>query len=158
MSDKTRRNSTFLARIGFEDEDLRSPEHDQMSFFLASTGNFRAVAEDAGIKLNQEAWRTWIPADIWEKGRVRLEFPITKGSGQYSTIIGYADAVFGVGYPLILIEAKTSIPNPMETLRQLNTYKEFFRGELILWMPGIDENIASIFRSQRIFVSNFNKH
>lgn len=146
---------TFLQRLGFEDDDLRSPEHDQMSFFLADPANFRKIAEDSGLVLHEFFNSSHIPDNYWELGKVSLEHPITKGKDQYSTIIGYGDAFYGISRPSILIEAKTKLQNPMETLRQINTYRQFFSGPVILWFPGIDEKTASIFRSQGIFVSNF---
>lgn len=114
---------------------------------------------------------------------VRLEVPVCKGQGEYKVIIGYADAIVSLDlvleceklltYPdcrgghttetkaesltiskTILVDAKPSIPNPMETLRQFNTYREHLADvHHLLWCPPCPENVKTIFQQQGIYVS-----
>ena len=52
-----------------------------------------------------------------------------------------------------LIEAKTTMDNPMDIMRQMKTYGQFFTGRLILWCESITDQQKKIFESQQILVS-----
>jgi len=54
------------------------------------------------------------------------------------------------------IEAKPAVKNPMQVLRQLRTYREFFpcKTQFILWCPTLSEKLFSVFTSQNIYVCN----
>lgn len=187
-----RKRRTFLEQIGFNDPDLKCPEHDRMSFALSDPQFCRDMLLDAGVSCGSVS-------------TTKLESPIEKGAGQYAVIIGYADSIIeftaeaspvyllikeiinakvlitlndeGLRYnapvgamsddlraKIVLhrdelikilrddymmnprhkgealdashlphpchfscvVDAKTSLPNPMETLRQMNTYRNFF--------------------------------
>ena len=54
----------------------------------------------------------------------------------------------------LYIEAKTSMTNPMEVLRQMKFYQAEIKsgGPMLLWCPGIEAEIAKVFRMQNIYV------
>ena len=169
---------SMLEKMGFVDEDLKCPAHDAMSFALAG--------KDFSSRLLMDAVR-FKEKFLWKVSKIQLEYPIRKGEGKFSTIVGYADARIGIDLyehgsdqarrvnEGIFIEAKPSLPNPMETLRQIKTYKEIMYQETrthynsygkhsflddgidhiwVLWCPGLSEEVASIFRQQGVRTSN----
>lgn len=156
---------SYMEKLGFKDPDLKCPEHDRMSFAMADP--------EFMMQLCYEAWSTWPKggpqiSEI-ECTLISLEHPIVKGDGQYKIIIGYVDAVAQIGYVetwsdgsrgkrsrLIVVEAKPRLENPMETLRQIKTYREFFESRepaFLLWCPEISDSQARIFAGQNILVS-----
>lgn len=171
---KVNSQQTLAHRLCAEDPDLKCPEHDKMSFMLAMPETWR--------KLLRREMMPDVPgeAEFW-LGKICLEYPITKGSGQYQTVIGFADAKCTVNVEIqdehsrlfrgwnnetwcgttatarlskaVIVEAKPKIANPMETLRQLNTYRNFIDAIFLLWCPTIEEKTKTVFLSQGIFVS-----
>jgi hypothetical protein len=182
MEDK-KKNSTWIQRLCENDPDLRCAEHDQMSFLLAAGETIKRLCLDAGIAFpNALIEDIETPEVTGIQVESYLEHPITKGKGEYQVIIGFADAlckikISGVGVQefykrncntetykekggfvkefCLLIEAKPTIINPMEVLRQLKTYRQFIspNTKLLLWCPTITQNVAAIFRGQKIYVS-----
>ena len=220
---------TWVNKLCQGDPDLKCPEHDRMSFLLADKRIILELCRDAGWSIEADIKRrddAFLRIHAIEIGKISLEHPVTKGSGEYQTIIGFADALCSivVSYfraepafdqeiegersrikkenavalaewecrhrglisriipsvddpepirrqlpdrrevqvevqscfesdPLLLVEAKPHIPNPMETMRQLKTYRNFFSGRILLWCPEILPTVAKIFRDQEILVA-----
>lgn len=159
------KSGTLVAKLCSEDPDLKCPEHDRMSFLLADPSTWNRLIECVDI-----------PHYRFVGGeKISLEHPITKGEGAYQVIVGFVDAlrvyritVQDPGYDVafqssvaIFVEAKPKISNPMEVLRQLNTYRKFSGASrsgdkpvFLLWCPTIDEKTRQVFSSQGIFVSS----
>lgn len=125
-------DQTLLQRMGFSDPDRRTPAHDKACVAIATDPErfIRRVRQrDAVTRIN-----------------CHLEVPLQKGSGQYTTTIGFIDAVIewrgpcqigtafgsyetidGVtwGSLSMLVEVKTTIDSIGNLLRQMNLYREY---------------------------------
>jgi hypothetical protein len=158
--------TTLAQKLCLNDPYLKCPKHDEMSFILADP--------DCAVVLIRDAEPSLGPCTML---KTRLEFPLTKGEGKYEVIVGFIDALAIIEIPLeeeeieynqqgcgkivsvakryFFIEAKPQIPNPMEVLRQLNTYRKFTtkRSNFLLWCPAIQPEVAEIFRQQKILIS-----
>ena len=71
-------DNTLLKRMGFSDPDRRSTEHDDACISLATDG----------MKIVR-LWPRWGARDL----KVLLENPLQKGSGQYTSTLGFVDAL-----------------------------------------------------------------
>lgn len=206
--------NTMMEKMGFRDDDLRCPKHDEMSLILgderlcfrmaSKSLEIRAFCYDAIEKAEKncigfycESTNTFYSGFIDRDNCIStdivglsLEHPVCKGEGRYKAIVGYLDcflqfrmrfeiesSAFKIrprncddelhkgkrtlyAYANICIEAKPSLTNPMETLRQIKTYKEFFntpphdRSQLLheityflLWCPSVDAKMKALFEN-----------
>lgn len=102
---------TMLAKFGFADVDKKLPLHDLACQYLAETENARKIFElyilpDYGERLRY--LKTWEEGDrgyadglrvfvessaliSFSKSSPRFEIPISKGTGQYMTTVGFLD-------------------------------------------------------------------
>lgn len=71
-------DNTLLKKMGFSDTDRRSPDHDDACVSLATEG-MKVV----------RLWPRWGARDL----KVKLEHPLQKGSGQYTSTLGFIDAL-----------------------------------------------------------------
>ncbi len=135
-------NNTLLSKMGFSDADKRMPAHDEACLSIASGP--RAILSLLGLKDEIDA--------------VDLEFPLSKGSGQYKTTVGFIDVVIRSSSDSIVIEVKTRIDSIGELLRQMNLYRSysdpFFEspqhfGKYVIWsLDPADARLASVLHSQ----------
>lgn len=98
-------NRTLLASLGFSDADKRDPRHDLAGQYLALQENHMrlalkyAQARD-GKPMSSRVWDgrsdslfNFTRKSTAELRAPQLEHAISKGSGQYKTTIGFADAM-----------------------------------------------------------------
>jgi hypothetical protein len=98
---------TLLARLGFSDPDKKDPRHDLACQYLALRENQERMVDVVlvGELKARRITRLTLPPE-WEESpvrnvvrayenkhveRVSLEVPVSKGSGQYKTTIGFLD-------------------------------------------------------------------
>ncbi len=111
---------TLLARLGFSDPDKKEPLHDRACAYLAEDAQARRLISmvDDGALPPPRGWdwsrRSWCQectveeardkedstASIFDDGRIggvvaTLERPLTKGSGQYASTLGFLDTCLG---------------------------------------------------------------
>jgi len=108
-----RKDKANLRNAGFVDSDLMTDEHDQIMIWLYE--NIDEIAGEMGYEVEDAEWEAALP----------------KGTGQYKTIIGYADLLVSTSTGQRLIfEVKSKIKNVGETIRQIRQY-DFFVGHAI---------------------------
>lgn len=164
--------------MGFNDKDLCCPKHDQMSFALV---NKKKVAK----LLSPILQRIFNEPNTNKRNRffvkdVSLEYPLCKGENQYKVIVGFLDCLAEVEIEtmesrencdkewtkkelmICPIEAKPSMPNPMETMRQINTYREYIGNScrlrtdyclFIVWCPTANQELVEVFSNEHIFLT-----
>lgn len=127
-----RKDKANLRNAGFVDSDLMTDEHDQIMIWLHE--NINEIIEGKGYTVNFAQW----------------ERPISKGSGQYRTIVGYADLfVSTVEGHNFIFEVKSKIKNVGEAIRQIRQYQFFARdASYVIVCPS--NKFESILESQRI--------
>jgi hypothetical protein len=83
---------TLLAKLGFADPDKKNPDHDLACLYLRDTSTkdhlakwFAELAEKSGAYRNAKV-----------TVKTALEYHLQKGTGEYATTIGFADAIFRV--------------------------------------------------------------
>lgn len=94
---------TYLEKLGFFDEELRTPKHDDMFLWLIE--NYRTVIKHFDPNYNFEKYNEKIVGEYPVKVR--------------DFIVGFLDAQIN-GYAF---EIKTQINSIGELLRQINTYR-----------------------------------
>jgi hypothetical protein len=141
------RDYTLLAKLGFADPDKQDPTHDAACRYLAQPEVAQKLWALSSEILNspgmyadasQHLVRFSNSASTTELAAATVEAPISKGSGQYKTTIGFMDVVlygkqqsadvevrrslpaFGVG-----IEVKHTQKSIHDAVRQINLYREY---------------------------------
>jgi hypothetical protein len=115
---------TMLSRLGFADPDKRNGLHDSVISLLVT----------ASDEVKKEVIGRLIPnfaAKILGTVYASSEVPLAKGEGQYKTVIGFLDLVFGFdveghGRRELIVEVKVGWPGVGDVVRQLNLYREFY--------------------------------
>ena len=133
-------DQTLLARLGFQDPDRKTPDHDLACRYLSQRDQLRKIV--ALYLPFSERWGAYgnhptrdIAFDMCAAGSALLECPLTKGEGRYKTHIGFVDLVakFDVLSSVhkersaisIAIEVKIAPIDVSTILRQLNLYKQY---------------------------------
>ena len=137
------RDNTLLSKLGFADPDKQSPVHDAACRYLAQREVANRLLETS---INKGVPGYFCSGEIYglkESGpfvldRVGVEEPISKGSGQYKTTIGFMDVVlfsvqqtadievrrrhpaFGIG-----VEVKHTQKSIHDVIRQIKLYREY---------------------------------
>ncbi len=125
--------TTLQAKMGFRDDDLKTPMHDKIMLW----------AQEHAAQIQQAVLGE--PAD--RVPDVKWEIPVRPSGSTY--VIGFIDMVIG---PYLAVEIKTKIPNVGELLRQLNSYRQFSPWSSYYFVViSPDDRFADILRSQRIF-------
>lgn len=124
------RDRTQLATLGFADPDKKNGLHDLACQFLykpeVRLAVFKRVVSSTRPKVSLVDW-------------ARTEYPLSKGSGQYRTTIGFLDVLY-VWYGFvtnwetesghIVVEVKTTRPlSTGDVLRQIRLYQEYWPTE-----------------------------
>lgn len=134
-------DSTLLQRMGFKDEDRKTPAHDRACIEIAV--NPQALIDALSLPGDQAA--------------TLLEVPLQKGEGKYASTVGFIDAIVEWSAakkvqsctrrhrerPFVLcadcteedyrspramlVEVKTKIVGIGDLLRQMNLYREYKR-------------------------------
>lgn len=143
-------NQTFAARLGFQDPDLKSPEHDRLMIELA-----KRVEGNNLLKNVQNC-------------TVKFEVPIFSDR-QHKFMIGFADAVVSFDQPstwegkdilvprALGIEIKPKVMSFGETLRQINLYRQYL--EVNYWALVLSEasSFEEMFEKENISTFVFKK-
>jgi hypothetical protein len=107
---------TLLSSLGFADPDKRDKRHDWACQYLSLPENVTTIVK------TRYPWPE-------EPGtaKVRSEFALSKGEGQYKTTIGFIDliVVFADRRRGCAVEVKIHPVGAGEILRQINLYREF---------------------------------
>lgn len=141
------RDNTLLAKLAFADPDKQSPVHDAACRYLAQKDVALKLCQastkltDLGYCVNSGQWGSgsdWHLPDVFEMEKTAIEEPVSKGSGQYKTTIGFMDVViyskqqaldaesrkmmpaFGIG-----VEVKHTQKNIHDAVRQIKLYQEY---------------------------------
>ncbi len=137
------RDYTLLAKLGFADPDKQDGTHDAACRFLAQAEVARKLWIASADKVANpgrfcDGERLVVPDRPLEFLSVSIEEPISKGSGQYKTTIGFMDVVlfgkeeafdiegrrsfpaFGIG-----IEVKHTQKAIHDAVRQIQLYREY---------------------------------
>lgn len=133
---------TMLASLGFADPDKRDRLHTLACRYLDLSKSRRIIA---GILSSMSPTKERVtPKDI----PAQFEAIITKGEGQYQTIVGFADLVLPFAWPdsryvaELAIEVKIRPVDISEILRQIRLYHTYY-GPALGWM------VATAFRIPR---------
>jgi hypothetical protein len=148
-------DSTLLQRMGFRDEDRKTPAHDRACIAIAT---------------DPIAFLALLGFPESKSPRVLLEHPLQKGEGKYASTVGFIDALtewhverpdFKCTKPhpervfsrcsactdsvyheprVALVEVKTKIVSIGDLLRQMNLYREYKAQHLIGGYRRIDVN------------------
>lgn len=135
---------TNLEKMGFIDLDKKNPTHDEIQLWLLENTIDFLLLLKSGQEVNKE--------DI--KGlEIKLEVPVYSDHLR-KFIVGFLDAVIMFEYKgkyyKFCIEIKSNIDSFGETLRQINTYKNYVehRSRFVIICP--NDKYISAFKSQDI--------
>ena len=122
---------------GFWDSDLSNEKHDEIMLWLDR--NAEEYGKHQGMTLAHKRW----------------EHPITKGTGNYKTIVGYVD--FAALYERegdfnleVFFEVKSYIKSCGELIRQIRQYQEYALPEPRFVVVSPDVRFEDILRDQGI--------
>lgn len=188
---------SLLSQAWRSDPDLKSPQHDRMSFAMTNREFMHKLIVGSGA-FTEGSWKIDLKHEQNESGycggageeqqsgkltvhRVQLEVPVLRKWHSGSSTVGFWDAVasatvhetrrslrctgrtehriFPSDWSVEMrnreyhIEAKTTMLNPMEVLRQVKFYQaeQGARLNIIIWCPGMDSLYADAFRGEGIF-------
>lgn len=153
--------ATLQGKMGFQDDDLKTPQHDKIMLW---------VQEHASPIIWAATEKKLLPTQISdiEVSKVEWEVPVSTENGY---TIGFVDMIIYGKWPFprteaeladnwsptegisLVIEVKTAIPNVGELLRQLNLYRgarQFKYGGTRFVVVSPDDRFASVLRSQGI--------
>lgn len=138
---------TNLEKMGFLDLD-RNKNHDELQLEILSNPEklVRSISKSELKNLKIKS--------------VDLEVPVVSQSGYNSSkfIVGYLDCViiakFDGGYAHLAIEIKTKIDSFGDTLRQINTYKQY-KKDFIYCIASQDDKYKEQFETQGLRFYNF---
>jgi len=161
--EKDLKANTMLEKMGFRDNELFEQEHDNMLYSLMN--------KDIVIKFLQMVGFSdkdgWTKEKIIEKVDIyfKPEFPVTTYNNY---IVGYIDLLCvckrdsggsNPHYTIFAIEIKTKIESIGALLRQINTYRNYLKGDkylrnyyYIVIMPDPTENQKNILNMSGIFL------
>lgn len=134
-------DQTLLTRLGFQDPDRKTPEHDLACRYLTQREQLQKIAALYYPFTIRWFARGGEPREtVFSKcvsGNAALEVPLTKGANQYKTHIGFFDVVINFLFvsdvknddydreqQKVVIEVKIQPLDIGTILRQLNLYKE----------------------------------
>jgi hypothetical protein len=189
---------SLLSQAWRSDPDLKSPQHDRMSFAMTNR-EFMHKLIVGSEAFTEGSWRREPRHDQGQGGycgsageeqqsgkltvhRVQLEVPVLRKWHSGSSTVGFWDAVASTAVEETRrslrcsgprsehqslasdwsvemrdrefhIEAKTTMLNPMEVLRQVKFYQAEHgsRLNIIIWCPGMDKLYADAFRAEGIW-------
>lgn len=126
------KQETFLEKLGFQDQELKTAKHDEMII---------SIFENPNMIINSNSF-------VLKK--ITLEEPIVKTNFSSTYIIGYLDVFMSFktdkGNHYLGIEIKPKIENIGELLRQMQTYKTYCHYNLGVCCP--DDRFKKIIESQ----------
>lgn len=163
---------TLVTSLGFADPDKKDPRHDMACRYLATPDVHAAVIDFA---VEQRCDPNHYPriksCPRRPKGHT-FEYPITKGSGQYKTIVGFLDVMLGMEYDEpcpgggccrpapedglhhndahIVVEVKILPLSFGDILRQLRLYQQFWSA--LVWV------VATAFQPSRGDIQELRHH
>lgn len=128
---KPRKNTTIQERFGFADEDLRKPMHDDIIMWV--------VENERKLSFKAQIPKDWDPRGDVIRTKAEWEVPIYNGS----FCVGFIDLKIEQeitqdsyqSYRDIFFEAKTKIESLGELFRQLNMYKRYVHGPIVVVCP-----------------------
>lgn len=157
---------TYQQKLGFFDEDLKKPKHDEIMYWLDS--NVENIMKDLMFKkictsINRLPTSQII--DTKYKIDKVWEMPVISKNGYNKFIIGYIDFYFSFSIPYrsknlydefvendyILgscFEVKSEIKSAGELIRQINTYREYNKCDFYVVCP--DTTHANLLKEQGI--------
>ena len=175
-------DQTLLARLGFQDPDRKTPDHDLACRYLSQREQLRKIV--ALYSPFDVSWRDnngkvkMTTFDRCYEGVAVLEEPLTKGIGQYKTHIGFLDIsatfkfVDGIKdeqgnrkdgkdrqHVKVIIEVKIQPIDISAILRQLNLYKEhiehsrFTHWLLVTAFPLNIEEVKSLSNVKHVYLN-----
>lgn len=127
-------DQTLLTRLGFQDPDRKTPDHDLACRYLAQRDQLRKIV---ALYMPHKS-NNYVDGMLFDRctvGSAELEQPLTKGERQYKTHIGFLD--IAARFTLIdttrkhdtnlyvVIEVKIQPVDVGTILRQLNLYKQY---------------------------------
>ena len=132
---------TQIVQYGFGDPDKRNSRHDLACQYLAQKEVAQRLVRRYWTRLSGEE-------DTATYGiRVRNEEPLTKGEGQYKTVVGFFDLTYTFKFVdgcddadyLFLIEVKCDRISVSDILRQIKFYQESIKNCSKYYTPEINE-------------------
>lgn len=146
---------TNLEKMGFVDPDRKESRHDVLQLQILENPK-EVVRSLSSIELNN-----------LEIEFVKLEHPVISQTNYSSAkfIVGYIDVLISFLYNngdaeykkggVFAIEIKTKIESFGDTLRQINTYKQYSNHKTVFVVASEDDRYKSQFESQDIRFYNF---
>lgn len=138
-------NKTLLGKLGFDDNDLKTPEHDKILDVIINDAVISKIANIIKLELSDNVGRyipyTFVHNDKWQK---QEEYILKTKSG---FVVGAIDLHVQYGedqfkYPFVImnIEVKTFIQSTGELIRQVNVYRTFTKGEFVIIAPSFTDS------------------
>lgn len=149
------RAKTNLEKMGFVDPDRKESKHDVLQLQILENPE-KVVRSISNIELNN-----------LEIEYVKLEHPVISKTNYSSAkfIVGYIDVLISFLYNngensykkggVLAIEIKTKIESFGDTLRQINTYKQYCNDKFFFVVASEDDRYKTQFESQNIRFYNF---
>lgn len=180
------RDNTLLSRLGFKDVDKKNSKHDYAAKYLSQSSVIEHIVSSISHKSHYLKYKcinhgvstnsNKCPMDTTSKDQCEMhevsepeitfdqiitvdtkqEVPLSKGTGQYKTTIGFMDAVINVAYSVtqknktrkssnddwvetlstivknevLFVEVKVNPTEIGDILRQIKLYREYLSSEL----------------------------
>lgn len=165
-----RNNKTLLGKLGFDDNDSKTPKHDEILNLIIKNSVISKIANVLKYEYKDEDGIfkriVFNDNDNWEKyeefilktksnfvvGAIDLCVRLTKAEFEFPTFFGDGNNFMGTGERCqINIEIKGEINSVGQLIRQINVYREFISGPFVVIAPYIEESYRNRLKEANIF-------